>query len=63
LTTMRPAHGGAGPRIERTRVVLPAPLEPSKQVMRPVPTASAGLENYVRFGGSRDKFFDASSST
>ena len=40
LKTMRPARGGVSPRIERTRVVLPAPLDPSRQVMRPVSTVS-----------------------
>ena len=33
--TMRPARGGVSPRIERTSVVLPEPLEPSRQVMLP----------------------------
>ena len=32
--TMRPARGGVSPRIERISVVLPEPLEPSRQVMR-----------------------------
>ena len=33
--TMRPARGGVSPRIERISVVLPEPLEPSRQVMLP----------------------------
>ena len=32
---MRPERGGVSPRIERISVVLPEPLEPSRQVMRP----------------------------
>ena len=38
--TMRPARGGVSPRIERTNVVLPEPLEPSRHVMLPAATDS-----------------------
>ena len=40
LKTIRPARAGVSPRIERTSVVLPEPLEPSRQVMLPGSTAS-----------------------
>ena len=40
LNTMRPARAGVSPRIERTSVVLPEPLEPSRQVMLPALTVS-----------------------
>ena len=38
--TTRPARGGVSPRIERISVVLPEPLEPSRQVMLPASTVS-----------------------
>ena len=41
--TMRPARAGVSPRIERTSVVLPEPLEPSRQVMLPASTSATRL--------------------
>ena len=37
---IRPARGSVNPRMERMSVVLPEPLDPSRQVMLPDATVS-----------------------